>query len=83
VACTELLEAEGRALQHHIRRTGTALALTVVASVFLLLGLALLVLGAFWALESAVGRPLAALLCGLLSLAIAGGVAWLIKRPRR
>lgn len=83
VACTDLLEAEGRSLRENVRRTGTALALTVVAAFFLLAGFALIVLGAFWALESATGRPAAALLCGLLSLAIAGGVAWSINRPRR
>lgn len=77
-----MLEAEGRSLRENVRKTGVALSLTLVASVFLLAGLGLIVLGAFWALESAAGRPLAALLCGILSLVIAGGIAWSIKRPR-
>jgi hypothetical protein len=52
----------------------------VIAAAFLLAGLGLVVVGAFWALEEATGRPVAALLCGILSLVIAGGVAWSIKQ---
>lgn len=52
----------------------------VGAVAFGLAGLALIVLGAFWALETATSPPIAALLCGLLSLVIAGGIAWSIKR---
>jgi len=80
VACAELLEAEGRSLRDQVKKTGAALALIVVAAVFLFAGLALVVLGVFWALEAATNPPTAAFVCGVLSLVIAGGIAWSIKR---
>jgi hypothetical protein len=83
VGFADLLEAEGRALREHTRRTGTALAFTLVAAALVLLGLALILLGVYWSLEMATSPPIAALLCGLLSLIFAGAIAWLIIRPRR
>ena len=83
IALTDLLEAEGRALKRSTVRTGVALAFVAVTAVLLVVGLGLCFWAGYQYLALALGPIKASLICGLVVLALAGGLAWQTRRLLR
>jgi hypothetical protein len=83
IALTDLLEAEGRALRKSVLRTGVGLACLGVASLLLLLGLGLCLWGVYLWLAVLLEPAAAAALIGVVSLLLAGGLAWMAIRLGR
>ena len=69
----DLIEAEGRALRAVVARVGLGLSLTIVACLLLLVGVGLLLAGAWLRLEQSVGPAGASAITGILTLALAAG----------
>lgn len=77
LALTNLVEAEGRSVRRNASRlVARAIVLLLTAAVFLL-GLGFALAGLFLVLEPQTGAPSAAMITGLLTMTLAGGVAWL------
>jgi len=80
VACSDLLEAEGRTLRRESVRVGVLLIFALVAGIMALAGVLLLTLGLFLALAKPMGDAGAAILLGALIVILSGAAAWLIHR---
>ena len=80
VACSDLLEAEGRTLRRESVRVGLLLVFALVAGIMALAGVLLLAFGLFLALAKPMGDAGAAILLGALIVIISGAAAWLIHR---
>jgi hypothetical protein len=80
VACSDLLEAEGRTLRRESVRVGLLLVFAFVAGITALAGVMLLMFGLFLALSGPMGEAGAAIVLGLLIIALSGGTAWFIHR---
>jgi hypothetical protein len=80
IAAADLLEAEGRTLRRAFLRTVWGVALIGFAGLLAVAGAALCT----WALYQYLALPLAqstaALLTGLIVLAVAGLLAWIVRR---
>ncbi|HYE03742.1 MAG TPA: hypothetical protein VD963_10980 [Phycisphaerales bacterium] len=83
VRVTDLVEAEGRVLRVVMLRLGLGAALGVVAALMCLIGLCLVLVAAYTALEAATSAPVAALVTGLASLLVGGALIWTIARINR
>lgn len=79
----DVLEAEARSLKMGFLRVAGALLLLVVAVLLVLGGLLLLLWAVYLWLSSLLSAPLSALLVGLLSLLLAGGLWWQARRMMR
>lgn len=79
----ELLEAEGRQLRRTVMRTGVGLAIVVVAALLVFVGLSLCLWAAYQGLLAQIGAVKAALLIGIVMLALAGVMAWIAIRLAR
>lgn len=77
VRIADLAEAEGRTLRQMILRLLFAAAIIAGVTVLLLGGVGLLLAAGYMGLARALGPAWAALLMGLASLGIAGGVLWM------
>ena len=76
----DLIEAEGRALRASSVSVGLAIALALAAALLAVGGLGLIAWGVFEALRSAAGLIGAALVSGVLLLACAGVLVWIVTR---
>jgi hypothetical protein len=74
------LEAEGRALQHEVRRFGFGFVFLLMGGAVGLAGLALSSYAVYVYLSRLLPYPAAVLVCGLVSLVFAGGFLWVAKR---
>ncbi|HVT89287.1 MAG TPA: hypothetical protein VHD56_10575 [Tepidisphaeraceae bacterium] len=80
VATADLAEAEGRALGRHLLRLEVAAILIVAAALIGILGLGFFVFGLFLLLAQQVSTPIAATLCGVSGLVIAGALGWAARQ---
>jgi protein-S-isoprenylcysteine O-methyltransferase Ste14 len=83
IALVELAEAEGRALRRGVVRAGASVGLIALAFAFALGGLALCLWSAYLYLATLLSPPQAALVTGLLTLVVAGGLLWTALRTNR
>jgi hypothetical protein len=83
LALLDLLQAEGRAARRAVSRLVAALALAAVAALFAVGGLGLLLWSMYSVLRPPLGHGGAALVVGLLSLAMACGSALLARQMAR
>ncbi len=79
----DVVEAEARSLKMGFLRVAGALLLLVVAGLLVLGGLLLVLWAAFLWFSSLLSPPLSALLVGVLSLLLAGGLGWQARRMMR
>jgi len=77
VAFTNLAEAEGRNLRQEAVKTGLALGLVVLATVFALGGLGFMAAALYIALADVMHPGWAAFITGWVVLAVAGVLAWI------
>lgn len=78
-----LLEAEGKALRAGIVRLGFALALAGMVGALFMTGLGLIVWAVYLFLRIKADPAVAALLDGLITLAVAGIILWIAKTLAR
>jgi len=83
IALADLLEAEGRSLRRAAARLGGSMVLFAVAGLLAVAGLCLCLWGIYQYLAVSLGAVSAALLTGIASLAVAGGVLWIGQRISR
>jgi len=83
IALVELAEAEGRALRRGVVRAGASVGLIALACSFALGGLGLCLWSAHLYLATLLSPPQAALVTGLLTLVVAGGLLWTALRTNR
>lgn len=83
IALVDLLEAEGRVLRSTVMRTGVGLACLAVAALLTFAGLGLCLWAAYQGLAAQVGPASAALVIGVLTLLLAGLMAWTAIRLTR
>jgi len=83
VACSDLLEAEGRTLRRESVRVGLLLVFAFVAGITALSGMLLLMFGLFLALARQMGDAGAAIVLGIVIIALSGGAAWFIHRQAK
>ena len=76
IALVELLEAEARALKGQARRFGFGLFFLVMAGILGLAALGFGLAAAYLYLSRFLDSPSAALVCGLGSLILTGGLLW-------
>jgi hypothetical protein len=76
----DLLRTEGRHLVWGILSASMGLVLVAVSGVLVLAGFTMLMWGVFLAVSHSWGRTPAAFATGLLALALAGGVLWIVTR---
>jgi len=79
IAATDLLEAEGRALQHAVLRTVWGVALIGFVGLLAVAGAGLCTWALYQYLALPLAQPTAALLTGLITLAVAGVLAWIVR----
>lgn len=80
VATVDLFEAEGRTLRRHLIRLTTAVTLILVAALLALFGVGFLLYGLFWLLAEQMSSPAASACFGVVTLGLAGGIAWTVRR---
>ena len=84
LAGLDLIHAECRKLQEQARQVAGEVVVLCIAGVLLLAAFGLLLAAVFLGLQAAMGAPLAALLTGLITLVLAGGMLgvaqWLAKK---
>ena len=78
VRVADLVEAEGRSLREATVQVGLAVAASLGAAAVGVAGIGLLVWGLYAALEGAAGPIGAAIMCGVVLLACAGGLVWVV-----
>ena len=83
MAVADLLEAEGRALRRSTARLGGSLVLFALAGLLAAGGLCLCLWGLYQYLAVSLGGSAAALLTGVTTVAIAGGLLWIGQRMSR
>jgi hypothetical protein len=83
VAVADLLEAEGRALRRSTARLGGSLVLFALAGLLAAVGLCLCLWGLYQYLAVSLGGTAAALLTGVTTVVIAGGLLWIGQRMSR
>jgi hypothetical protein len=83
VAVANLLEAEGRALRRSTARLGGSLVLFALAGLLAAGGLCLCLWGLYQYLAVSLGGTAAALLTGVTTVVIAGGLLWIGQRMSR
>jgi high-affinity Fe2+/Pb2+ permease len=83
VAVADLLEAEGRALRRSTARLGGSLVLFALAGLLAAGGLCLCFWGLYQYLAVSLGGTAAALLTGVTTVVIAGGLLWIGQRMSR
>lgn len=71
VASFELVEAEGRVLRQQVIRVGIALGLGIIIVILALAGMGFLLYGAFYLLAGPLGTGGAAIVFGLIAVALA------------
>ena len=79
----DLLEAEGRALRRSTARLGGSLVLFALAALLAAGGLCLCLWGLYQYLAVSLGGTAAALLTGVTTVVIAGGLLWIGQRMSR
>jgi hypothetical protein len=77
IATVDLVEAEGRALRRQAVRFLWTVALILVASVMGAVGVGFVLAGLYWLLSAQLSAPEAAILFGIIALALAGAIAWI------
>lgn len=83
IALVELLEAEGRSLRRWTLEVGFTICLMLFSGLLVVAGLALAGWGLYQFLASAMSPPAAALVIGLVGLALGGGILWQLHRSIR
>jgi len=83
VAVADLLEAEGRALRRSTARLGGSLVLFALGGLLAAGGLCLCLWGLYQYLAVSLGGTAAALLTGVTTVVIAGGLLWIGQRMSR
>lgn len=83
LAVVDLAEAEGVALRRGAARGAFAAALAVGAAALAVAGLGAALWGLWLALQPGLGPAGAALVVGLISAAVAGGLGWVALRVAR
>lgn len=83
MAVADLLEAEGRVLRRATARLGGTLVLAAVAGLIALGGLGLCLWGIYQYLTASLGNAAAALVTGVASVVVAGGILWIGQRISR
>ncbi|MFZ0469242.1 MAG: hypothetical protein WAL92_10005 [Thiogranum sp.] len=83
MAVADLLEAEGRALRRSTARLGGSLVLFALAGLLAAGGLCLCLWGLYQYLAVSLGGTAAALLTGVTTVVIAGGLLWIGQRMSR
>ncbi len=85
VRTADLAEAEGRALRKQVVNLGLAASVLFVTTLLAVVGVLLVMLALYWAVERAAGPPAAALSAGGACLAVVGAGAFacrrIIRRP--
>jgi hypothetical protein len=79
IATAELVEAEGRALRRQAVRFLWTVVLVLAAGLLGAVGVAFVLIGLFWYLSEQLSAPAAAILFGIVALALAGGLAWITR----
>jgi uncharacterized membrane protein YqjE len=79
VAGLEVVEAEGRVLKQQVMRLAIAIALGIIVTIMLIMGLAFLVWGLFLFLAKPLGQAGAATVFGLVAIVTALAGAWIVR----
>jgi hypothetical protein len=83
IALLELLEAEARTLRSGVLRLGLSLALLGTAGTLMLVGVGLILRALYLYLEIVLTPPTAALITGVVTLLVSGGLLWSARRLSR